>query len=248
MGYSGAPVLCAKAAARCGAGLVSVGVPEEIFIPTASRLLEPMPFPLKSREGKISSEALSVLLDRLSKSDVCVIGCGLGRDGEITELVRTALKTSAKPLVLDADGLYALGDDPETVRSAQTTPVLTPHEAEFARLGGVLTGDRLRDSAGFAKSRNCVLVLKGHRTICAFPDGETFVVDGGNPGMAKGGSGDVLAGMIGAMMCQLPLKRAVVTACTLHAAAGDDCAKRMGEYAMLPSDMIEALPEIIKSI
>lgn len=248
VGYTGAPVLCAKAAARCGAGLISVGVPEDIYLPTAARLLEPMPFPLKSSEGKISTEALTAILDKLSNSDVCVIGCGLGRGEKLTELVRAMLKTSAKPLVLDADGLYALGDDPETVKSAQTTPVLTPHEGEFARLGGILTGDRLKDAADFAKSRHCVLALKGHRTICAFPDGETFVIDGGNPGMAKGGSGDVLAGILGAMLCQLPLKRAVVTACAIHAAAGDMCAERLGEYAMLPSDMIAALPDILRSI
>lgn len=248
VGYTGAPVLCAKAAARCGAGLISLGVPRDIYEITASRLLEPMPFPLESEEGRLSMAALPGVLDALAAADVCVLGCGLGRGGSLSELVRTLVKTSAKPPVLDADALYALGDDPEVIRNAPTTPVLTPHEGEFKRLGGVLTGDRVSDALGFAKERECVLVLKGHRTICAFPDGEAYIVAAGNAGMAKGGSGDVLAGMIGAFMCQLPTKQAVITACAVHAAAGDLCAERLGEYSMLPSDMIEAIPEITKAI
>lgn len=248
VGYTGAPVLCALAASRCGAGLVSLGVPRDIYEVTALRLLEPMPFPLAGGEGKIALSALPAILDRLWASDVCVLGCGLGRSDELSELVCAIVKTSAKPLVLDADALFALGDDPETLKKAQTVPVLTPHEGEFARLGGTLTGDRLSDARGFAQSRNCILVLKGHHCICAFPDGETYVIAAGNAGMAKGGCGDVLAGMIGAFMCQLPTKQAVITACAVHAAAGDVCAGRLGEYSMLPSDIIDVIPDITRQI
>ncbi len=249
VGYTGAPVLCAKAAARSGAGLVSVGVPNEIYGITAGRLAEPMPFPLANDgNGRISLEALPVIQEKLSKSDVCVIGCGLSRSDGITELVRSMLCSSTKQLVIDADGLFALGNDSQIIKAAQRLPVLTPHEGEFVRLGGVLTGDRANDARIFAQSRECVLVLKGHHTICAFPDGEVYIISAGNPGMAKGGSGDVLAGIIGALLGQLSLKQAVITACAVHAMAGDASAASFGEYSMLPTDIIEAIPETMKSM
>jgi len=249
VGFSGAPALCAEAAARTGAGLVSLGVPQGIYEMTASRMWEVMCFPLADDgSGRISDKSLPVLLDRLEKSDIGVLGCGLGRSEELSELCRTVLRESKTTLVIDADGLFALGNDPEVLKSAGTAPVLTPHEGEFARLGGVLTGDRAADARSFAESRGCVLVLKGHRTICAFPDGDVFVISGGNPGMARGGSGDVLAGIVGAMLCQFPMKEAVTAACAIHAAAGDLCSERFGEYSMLPRDMIRALPRVMKDM
>ncbi len=249
VGYTGAPILCAKAAARSGAGLISLGVPKKIYDITAGRLIEPMPFPLSDDSyGRLSMSALPQIREKHSMSDVCVIGCGMSRSEDLTELARTILRKSEKQLVIDADGLYALGDDPQVISSVHVPPVLTPHEGEFKRLGGILTGDRVSDARAFAKSRNCVLVLKGHHTICAFPDGEVYIMSGGNPGMAKGGSGDVLAGIIGALLCQLPIKQAVTTACAVHAAAGDYCAERFGEYSLLPTDIIEAIPEIMKSM
>lgn len=248
VGYTGAPVLCAEAAGRSGAGLVSLGVPESIYALTAGRLLESMPFPLADAGGALSEAALPLILERLANSDVCVVGCGLSRAEGALDCVRRLLRESEKQLVIDADGLYALGNDPQTLRDAKKPPVLTPHEGEFLRLGGVLTGDRVADARRFAKSRNCVLVLKGHRTLCAFPDGAAFIIAAGNPGMARGGSGDVLAGMIGAFLGQLSLQQAVITACSVHAAAGDLCVERLGEYGMLPRDMIEAIPEITKSM
>lgn len=249
VGYTGAPVLCACAAARCGAGLIYLGVPDKIYGITASRLLESMPFPLDDRgNGRISMSALPVIMDKLDSCDNCVVGCGLSRSEEIGELIRSIVSQSSKQLVIDADGLFALGNDVNIIKSANKPPVLTPHEGEFLRLGGVLTGDRVSDARGFAISRECILVLKGHHTICAFPDGEAYIISAGNPGMAKGGSGDVLSGMIGAFLGQLSLKKAVITACAVHALAGDLCAERYGEYSMLPSDLIETIPEITKSI
>lgn len=116
------------------------------------------------------------------------------------------------------------------------------------RLGGELTGDRISDARRFAKEHNCVLVLKGHRTICAYPDGEVYINTTGNPGMAKGGTGDVLAGVISSLMCQLPLKTAVNGAVWIHGRAGDLCAERFGEYSMRPADIINMLPCVTKGI
>ena len=246
VGYTGAPVLCAKAAQRGGAGLIYLGVPRQIYDLTAVRLLEPMPFPLADDgEGRLSVSALPAILERLRACDVGVIGCGMGRSQQLSELVRVLLHASAKPLVIDADGLFALGDDPELIRYAQTVPILTPHEGEFARLGGVLSGDRVNDARAFAVDRQCVLVLKGHHTICAFPDGEVYIIPFGNSGMAKGGSGDALAGLIGSMLCQFPSKQAVLCAAYIHAKAGDMCAVRLGEYAMLPTDVIDEIPQVV---
>lgn len=247
--YSGAPALCAEAASRCGAGLISLGVPKQIYELTAARMWEVMCFPLADNgNGQMSELSLPLIIDRLSGSCACVIGCGLSRSEELSETVREILRQSDAPLVIDADGLFALGSEPEIIRGAKQPPVLTPHEGEFLRLGGKLTGDRVSDALTFSKSRNCVLVLKGHHTICAFPDGEAYIISAGNPGMAKGGSGDVLAGIIGSFVCQLPLKYAVITGCMVHAAAGDLCARQFGEYSMLPRDIIATIPQVLKAM
>lgn len=248
-GYTGAPVLCARAAARSGAGLVYVGVPRGIYGVTACRLLEPMPFPLEEDpSGRISAEAYADIEKKLGFCNTCVVGCGLGRSEELKELVCRLLAESTRQLIIDADGLFALGDDMSVVKSALRPPILTPHDGEFLRLGGVLTGDRVSDARAFARSRNCILVLKGHHTICAFPDGKVYIIPFGNAGMAKGGSGDVLAGIIGAFIAQFQDEQAVVSACAVHALAGDLCAERLGEYSMLPTDIIEAIPEVTKEI
>lgn len=249
VGFSGAPALCAEAAARSGAGMVSLGVPNEIYPLTASRLWEVMCFPLADDgSGRLSALSLPLIFDKLTSGTACVLGCGLSRSAELSETVRKLVSESEKQLIIDADGLFALGDDPTTIKQAKLPPVLTPHEGEFVRLGGVFTGDRVSDALKFSKSRNCVLVLKGHRVICAFPDGEAVVIPAGNPGMAKGGSGDVLAGIIGGLICQLPLKQAVTTACMIHAMAGDLCAGQLGEYSMLPRDIITALAPVMSAI
>jgi hydroxyethylthiazole kinase-like uncharacterized protein yjeF len=249
VGYTGAPVLCARAAARSGAGLVSLGVPQTIYEIAASHLLEPMPFPLQDGAGGLlSSKAAVQIRDKLQSCDACVIGCGLGRSDELSKLVRGLLCESGRRFVIDADGLYALGDDPAVIKAADIPPILTPHEGEFVRLGGALSGDRVSDARKFADERNCILVLKGHHTICAFPGEEVYIIPFGNAGMAKGGSGDLLAGIIGGLVVQLPVKQAVVTACAIHALAGDSCAKELGEYSMLPSDILDEIPEITKEI
>lgn len=246
LGYTGAPSLCARAAVRAGAGLVHLGVPASIYGITAVKNDEAMPFPLADDgEGGVSAGALPVLDEKRKNCDVCVLGPGLGRGEGTVELCRELLLRAETPVVVDADGLYALSRDMELLRRVKDPGrlVLTPHEGEFLRLGGRLTGDRIGDARDFAARWGCVLVLKGHRTLAAFPDGEVYITTHGNPGMAKGGTGDVLAGVLGAMLGQLPFQQAVVTGLQLHALAGDLCRDRLGEYAMTASDIIETLPE-----
>ena len=248
VGYTGAPNLCASAAVRCGAGLVSLGVPEPIYSICAVKQDSAMPFPLPADDGRLSAEAMEPILERLQESDVCVLGPGLGRSGDLTKLVQTVIRETPIPLVLDADALYAAAQAPEVLLEAGAPLILTPHEGEFARFNPDSFPDRAEETAAFALKYRCTVVRKGPETVCAFPDGSTAVLRVGNPGMAKGGSGDVLAGILGAFLCQKQIDRPVETAVRVHGRAGDRCAERLGEYAMTPADLIDAIPEITKQM
>ena len=249
VGYTGAPSLASRAAVRGGAGLVYLGVPERIYAVTAVKNDEAMPFPLKcGPDGLISPEALPELEERMAKCDVLAVGPGLGRSDGIVELVSGLLRASRVPTVLDADALWALSRAPELLERAACPLVLTPHAREFERLGGDLSAPREEAALRFAREHGCALVLKGRGTVCAFPDGECYVNPTGNPGMARGGSGDVLTGLMGALLCQLPFRKAVCAAVYLHGLAGDMCAAELGEYGMTPADMIERLPQAMRSV
>jgi NAD(P)H-hydrate epimerase len=249
VGYTGAVNLTAAAAVRAGAGLVSLGVPESIWNVCAVKNTEAMPFPLPADEdGGFAAGALSALEKRAPAYDVLALGPGMGRGAGVQTLVTALLTRSEKPVVLDADGLWAISHDPALLKAAKAPVIITPHPGEFRRLGGEKTGNRLADARTFAAEYGCITVLKGHRTVIAFPCGAAYILTAGNPGMARGGSGDVLTGILAAMLGQLPLERAVLTGCALHAGAGDACAREKGEYGMTPTDMIEALPYIMKGI
>ena len=250
VGYTGAPVLAAQAAVRSGAGLVSVGVPAPVWPIAASKLDEAMPYPLPAgKEGQLSREAGEAIHTKLAGCGVCLIGPGLGRGNGGIAVVRHLLREIHIPVVLDADGINALEGHIDILDARQGLhTVLTPHDGEFARLGGDLSdGDRLGAARRFAVEHSCCLVLKGHRTITAFPDGTAYINTTGNPGMAKGGSGDVLAGVILSLLGQgLPARQAVPFAVWLHGAAGDLCAGEIGEYGMTPTDVVAALPRVLK--
>lgn len=248
-GYTGAPYMAAEAAVRSGAGLVFLGVPESIYPIVASKCVESMPFPLPcDAAGRLDKSALPEILRRLDTCDACLAGPGLGRSEGITHIVSGILKSARVPCVLDADGINAVSENIDILDMAQCPVIITPHEGEFKRLGGEISGDRIRSAAAFSARHGCITVLKGHRSITALPDRSAYVNTTGNPGMAKGGSGDVLAGIIAALVCQMPLREAVIAAVFLHGRAGDICARKFGEYSMTPSDMICALPEAFKEV
>ena len=198
----------------------------------------------------LSLEATEETLRRLDTCDVCLIGPGLGRGNGVASVVRHILRSTHLPVVLDADGINALEGhiDVLDARGGSFT-VLTPHDGEFVRIGGDLSGgDRLAAARSFATEHGCALVLKGHRTIAAFPDGTAYINTTGNPGMAKGGSGDILGGIIISLLGQgLTAREAIPMAVCLHGMAGDLCARELGEYGMTPSDMIERLPLVMKT-
>ena len=248
VGYTGAPALSARAATRMGAGLVFLGVPESVYSIMAVKCTEEMPFPLPSdSHGRLAANAASELLHRAAESDAVLIGPGLGRSAEITELVTSVIRISKTPVVLDADGINAVSGAPGVLDSATCPIILTPHVGEFVRLSGsALPGDRLRAAGDFARAHGCILVLKGHRTITALPDGRAYINTTGGPAMAKGGSGDVLAGMITSLIGQrLPLEDAVITAVYLHGLAGDLCAEEFGEYSVTASDIVTMIPRAV---
>lgn len=248
-GYTGAPSFASRAAVRGGAGLVWLGVPESIYAVTAVKNDEVMPFPLPcDAQGRLTAEALPEVEARLERMSCLAIGPGLGRSAGVTEFVQGALAASRVPTVVDADALWALSRDMSSLEDAACPLVLTPHEGEFAMLGGLLDGDRVASARRFASRWGCTLVLKGSGSVVAFPDGECYVNQTGNPGMARGGSGDVLTGLMAAMLCQLPFRDAVRAAVYLHGLAGDMAAGELGEYGMTPTDMIRLLPAALKTV
>jgi NAD(P)H-hydrate epimerase len=252
VGYTGAPVLSSRAAVRTGSGLVFLGVPKSIYPIVAMKNDEAMPSPLpEDEDGRLSEESLVPILEKMAGCDAALIGPGLGRSKELTQSVCSILSTVEYPIVLDADGLNAVSEHIDTLYRRRECPtIITPHDGEFARLGGDLSdGDRLSAARKFAMIYGCLLVLKGHCTIIALPDGEVFLNTTGNSGMAKGGSGDVLSGMILSLIGQgiHPVK-AAVAAVWLHGRAGDLAAQEKGEYGMTPTDLLEQIPYALKEV
>lgn len=245
-GFTGAAYLAAMGALRCGAGLVFLGVPESIYAIEAVKLNEPVVFPLPDEGGRLSADAIPEILKRLPNMDAVLIGCGLGQSEGTLAVVKAVLEYAECPVVVDADGINVLSRHKDLLRGRTYPTILTPHDGEFARLGGTIGADRMASAAGLAKDLGCIVLLKGHETCIT--DGETgYVNHTGNPGMAVGGSGDVLAGMIVSLLGQglAPLEAAACGA-WLHGAAGDLCADELGQYGMLPTDMLNALPRLLK--
>ena len=245
-GYTGAAALAAMGALRCGAGLVYLGVPESIYAIEAVKLLEPVVFPLPDEDGMLSAQAIDKILPMLPNMDAVLIGPGLGQSEGTSAVVSAVLDRFSGTVVIDADGINVLAGHIDLLRGRTAPTILTPHEGEFCRISGQVCKDRVAAAVQFAADNGVVLLLKGHRTVVT--DGtDCYINNTGNPGMAVGGSGDVLAGMITALLGQgiAPLQAAACGA-WLHGAAGDICEKEIGQYGMLPTDMLQVLPRLLK--
>ena len=245
-GFTGAAYLAAMGALRSGAGLTFLGVPESIYAIEAVKLNEPVVFPLPDEDGKLGVLAVTEIEKRLPQMDAVLVGCGLGQSTGTLSVVRSVLENAKCPAVVDADGINVLGEHKDLLRGRQYPTILTPHDGEFLRFGGTIGEDRMASAAVFAREWNSIVLLKGHETCIT--DGETgYLNHTGNPGMAVGGSGDVLAGIIVSLLGQgiAPLEAAACGA-WLHGAAGDICAREIGQYGMLPTDMLNALPRLLK--
>lgn len=245
-GYTGAAFFAAMGALRSGAGLVFLGVPESIYGIEAVKLNEPVIFPLPDESGRLSADAVPEILTRLPQMDAVLVGPGLGQSEGTLAVVRAVLEKAECPVVVDADGINVLSAHRDLLRGRKLPTILTPHDGEFARLGGVIGEDRMSAAAALAYNLGGVVLLKGHET-CITDGTDGYINPTGNPGMAVGGSGDVLAGVITALLgAGLPPLEAAACGAWLHGAAGDRCAAELGQYGMLPTDMLSALPRLMK--
>jgi len=258
IGKTGAAAMAAKAALRAGAGLVTVATAKSALPIIASLGMEFMTEPLpETAAGTISLRALDDRrLDQLVEGkSVLAVGPGIGTDPETAEFVRTVVNQYDAPVVLDADGLTAFAGCMGSLRGGSRVRVLTPHPGEMARLTGQKTAEilvrRVEIAREFAREHRVTLVLKGFRTLTAAPDGQVWVNPTGNPGMASGGTGDVLTGLIAGLLAQYPARPVtdvVAAAVYLHGLAGDLVASELGEVSLIAGDLLDALPRAFRAL
>ena len=254
-GKAGAPAMASLAALRAGAGLVTAAVPTGVLDTVARVAPELMTLPLA--EGVLGAVSFKQLyggkLDTLLKRiTVVALGPGLSTEGDAPAFARQMVEKTAQPIVVDADALNAFARKTNLLDGTRRTLVLTPHPGEMARLAGVtvaeVEADRLGLARSFAMTHRLTLVLKGWRTLVAHPDGRVAVNTSGNPAMAKGGSGDILTGVVAAMIAQYPndVARAVEAAVYLHGLAGDFAAHAMDEHTVLATDTVRYLSDAFR--
>jgi NAD(P)H-hydrate epimerase len=258
-GKAGAPAMAALAALRAGAGLVTAGVPAPALPVVAAIAPELMTWPLEAgaaghiAEGSLAPDRLAALM---AGKTVLAIGPGLGQSPDTIKFVTGLLSSTDLPAVLDADALNILAAKPvllaKLARKGKRTLVLTPHPGEMARLAGIATAEvqanRLETARSFAQRMGVTLVLKGARTLIAHPDGRVAVNTTGNPAMAKGGSGDLLTGMIAGVLAQYPSDpgRAVEAAVYLHGLAADLAVRAADEHTLLATDSLQHLSQAFR--
>ncbi len=246
-GMAGAAILCARAALRSGAGLVTVALPNSIYPIVAGAVPETVCLPLpQTAEGGISAAAMELIEQHAARADAVVVGCGLGCDETVTELILSLRRCITCPLILDADGINAVTPHILVEETVSAPLILTPHPGEMARLldASVREVQQHREEIArrFADDYGVTLVLKGYHTLVTSPSSPLMQNETGNPGMATGGSGDVLAGIIGSLAAQgMAPYFAAMCGVYLHGAAGDRAAARLSQHAMLPSDLLEEL-------
>ncbi len=245
----GAAALSAQAALRCGVGLLRIATAPAAIAAIAARYHEPMFQRLRTDSaGFASFDNYEAILASAKYSSAMLIGCGLGVTEDTKKLVRTLIRTAPCPIILDADGINCVAGSIDILKEAKAGLILTPHAAEMARLlscsPGEVQENRMYCASKLAKECGVTVVLKGAGTIIATPE-RAYVNATGNPGMSKGGSGDVLAGMIASFVAQgLTLDHAANFSVYLHGKAGDCAAAKLSEQAMLPSDIIDELPAL----
>jgi NAD(P)H-hydrate epimerase len=254
LGKTGAAVMAGRAAYKTGAGLVTIGTPRTCLPIVARGMMELMTEPLAETDEKtVSSEALPRVLGLIEGKDALLIGPGISTQESTRQFVWKLIPKIKKPLVIDADGLNILSLKRELLRKLPRPTILTPHPGEFARLVSLSVPEvlkrRLELVPSFAREYGVYVVLKGYRTLVGAPDGRIFINPTGNPGLATGGTGDVLSGMIGALLMQQkdPLQ-AALAAVYLHGLSGDLASQRIGERAIVAGDLIRFLPQAVKAM
>ncbi|MEJ2640929.1 MAG: NAD(P)H-hydrate dehydratase, partial [Desulfosarcinaceae bacterium] len=253
-GTTGAAAMTATAAMHAGAGLVTLGCPQEVQALVAQQTLEVMTVGLAQTPlGGLSTEALPQILDLAAGRKCLAVGPGLGTEAETGGLMEALVHRCPLPIVVDADGLNLLADRIDILKKAKAPVILTPHPGEMARLTdrptAELLEDRVTTARSFAATFGVILVLKGARTLVADPSGHVWINISGNSGMASGGMGDVLTGVIAGFVTQgYPPDSAARLGAYLHGAAGDHLARTMGPQGYLASDLMAALPQVIAQL
>lgn len=251
-GKTGAAAMACEAALRIGAGLVTLGIPKSLNPIMEVKLTEVMTEPLpETKKQTLGLRALDPILRLCENKKALVLGPGIGTVKETQTLILKLIKKIDLPVIIDADGLTALSTDLKSLPPHNRSVVLTPHPGEMARMlqstSKVVQEDRIGTSRSFSTTHRVFVVLKGHRTVIATPQGEVYINPTGNPGMASGGTGDVLTGMIGGLICQgndilSSLKMAVF----LHGLVGDRVAREKGEKSLVATDLIAHLPAVLQ--
>ena len=251
-GLTGAAYLACQAAMISGSGLVTLAIPKSLNPIMEVKLTEVMTFALpETKDLTLSLGAEKNILDFVEGVNVVAMGPGLSRNEETRELILKLIEKISKPLVLDADALNALSENPGLLKKRKNVAVLTPHPGEMARLIGkdisYVQKNREKVAKEIALEYNCVAILKGYKTIIANPSGETYVNDTGNSGMSTGGVGDVLTGMVASFMGQgIDAYSASVLSVYFHGKAGDVAAKDKGQLSMIATDILDKLPHVLK--
>ena len=254
-GKTGAAGLCANAAQRSGTGLVSLAVAKSLNKIIEPMVIEPMTLLLPEKEkGYLADNCFDDIQFFLKGKQALAIGPGIGTKKGTVKLVHKLVKDSEVPLIIDADALNCIAEDPQILKTKKSAAILTPHPGEMARLCNISTSDvqnnRLETALDFAQKYNSIIVLKGAQTVISFPDGQSFICTTGNPGMASGGMGDVLTGMMAGFCAQgFSPEHAALAGVFIHGMCADILAKDMGKFGFLASDMIKMIPKTIhKSI
>ena len=248
----GAACLCAEAAVRAGAGLVTAAYPEPAYPAVSSHLTECMSLPLPAdEEGRLAGAALEALTEALGRATVLVAGCGLGQGGDVRHVLFELLRTAECPVVLDADALNAVATLPSILKNVKGPVVLTPHPGEMARLTGRPVGepeeDRIAAAKTFADRFGVTVLLKGPDTVIASAGSDpVYINTTGNAGLAKGGSGDTLSGILAAFLSQgMAPQEAAACAAWYHGKAAESCGARMSLRSICASDLIRELPFVL---
>lgn len=252
-GMAGAAILAGKSALRCGVGLEKLAIPKSIYPIAAGSILESVFLPLsETSDGKISRTNIPRLLLEAKKSTAVLLGCGLSVCDDTKALVKSFVENCTAPMVLDADALNCIAENPEILKKRKSDIIITPHPGEMGRLCGItakeVNADRVDVALSFAKKYGVITVLKGSGTIIASPNGQALLNTTGNSGMATGGSGDVLAGMTAGLLAQgKSAFDCAAAAVYLHGLAGDFAAEKLGKISILPSDIIDCVAQAFKS-
>lgn len=250
----GAAMMATLSAMRIGAGVVTLATPKSVASSCCSNLMEAMTLPLEENsDGTCEKNAIETLKPALNNATACLIGCGLSVTPDVKQIVEFIINNTKCNLIFDADALNCISEDLSLLNTLQVPTVITPHIGEMARLSSLsveqVNSNTIKVAKLFAREQNVIVVLKCHRTIIATPDGEIFQNTTGNAGLAKGGSGDVLAGMIAGLMAQgLEAKNAAICGVYLHGLCADRLDEKMSQYSFLARDLIEEIPYALKSI